>query len=181
MSTPEPEAEPEAEAEAEVGDIRYKTYELPPSLGENPSDETLKALFSNYGWVWLCQITNKTGHNINFYNPYYGVTGYITPGATESYNSKGYLPYWSHSRRYEITYYNTAFEESKTMTIKDLDGNWLLSFEQPGVDEDIREVRPVFVLVAGINLTISDSGYEIFSVSRNCMQSRISWQKPIRE
>lgn len=64
------------------------------------------------------------------------------------------------------------------MTIKDLDGNWWLSFEHDGVDEDIRAVRPPFIVtISGINLTITDTGYEIYSVSWSALNSRLSFQR----
>ncbi|KMS99167.1 hypothetical protein BVRB_2g047260 [Beta vulgaris subsp. vulgaris] len=160
-------------------DSRYKTDELPAHLGKDPSKETLQSWYSNFGWVWLCQITNNSSNTIKFYNPWYDVNGEIAPGKTESYNSKGYFPLWSYSKRYEITYYNQAFKEWKKMTIKDLDGNWWLSFEQDAVDEDIRAVRPpAIVTVSGINLTITESGYEIYSVSCGKLHSRLSFQAP---
>ncbi|KMS99165.1 hypothetical protein BVRB_2g047240 [Beta vulgaris subsp. vulgaris] len=161
----------------EVADSRYKSDKLPAHLRKDPSEAALKSWFSNFGWVWLCQITNNSSNTVKFYNPYYDVSGEIAPGTTESYNSKCYIPLWSYSKRYEITYYNKAFKEWKKMTIKDLEGNWWLSFEHDGVGEDIRAVRPqAIVTVSGINLTITESGYEIYSVSRGCLNSRFSFQ-----
>uniref|UniRef100_A0A803L0P2 Uncharacterized protein n=1 Tax=Chenopodium quinoa TaxID=63459 RepID=A0A803L0P2_CHEQI len=170
-----------ATSEAEVvADSRHQRHELPEILGKNPSEDALKSWFSDYGWLYICEIKNNSSNTITYNNPYHDKKGGIAPGATESKRCKGYLPLWSHSSRYEIKYYNQAFNEWKTMTIKDLDGDWLISFEQPGIDEDIREFRPVQLLSeARISLIINDTGYRIYGCDVKADLSRISWQRNI--
>lgn len=134
---------------------------------DDPSSETS---LTDFGSLYLCEITNNSIHHIKFYNPSNNKTGRIKPGETESIDSKGYFPLWSHPRRYEITYYIENYKEWKSMTLKDLNGNSWLSIEQPGIDEDIRTIS------SSINLIVKDNGYEIFSPEYSCTQAALILQ-----
>lgn len=163
-------------SESELADIRYQQYELPPSLGKNPSEDTLKAYFNSYGWVYVCKIINETSNNITFYSPYNKEKGRgeISPGKQESQNSKGYIPYSSSDLQYEIKYYNTSLKMWSQISITDLGHDWLLSFKQAGVDIDEREVRPYSGFTAEITLIINDSGYKIYGCSFKNIQSSLA-------
>ncbi|KMS99168.1 hypothetical protein BVRB_2g047270 [Beta vulgaris subsp. vulgaris] len=159
----------------EVADVRYQKYELPEFLGENPSQDTLKAFFGSYGWVYVCKIINDTSNNLTFYNPYKNKSGDIASGKQESDQTKGYIPYSSADRKYEIKYYNTALKQWNHMNIFDPDHDWLLSFQQPGLDIDDRQVEPVTGFTSDITLYITDTGYKVENCSwRNIIDSSFS-------
>uniref|UniRef100_A0A803LJE4 Uncharacterized protein n=1 Tax=Chenopodium quinoa TaxID=63459 RepID=A0A803LJE4_CHEQI len=72
---------------------------------------------------------------------------------------------------YEITYYSEPLEWFKTMKVKDLNGDWLISFEHQGIDEDIQALRPASIAKTFIHLIIKDNGYEIYCPERDCLRA----------
>ncbi|KAJ7943702.1 hypothetical protein O6P43_033217 [Quillaja saponaria] len=101
----------------------------------------------------------------------------ILPGKSDASDCTGNLPPWSCDKRYEITYYNEALRQEKKIKIKDLDGNWLVSFWQEGIDEDVRALRPrTLDYDSKIQLTLQVAGYEIYSMDYGCTQGRMAWQ-----
>ncbi|KAJ7943703.1 hypothetical protein O6P43_033218 [Quillaja saponaria] len=158
-------------------DHKLNTIRRHRFIDTEESDENLKSIFSNYGSIYIGKINNNTGNTVEFYNPYGGKSGSIQHGESESSNCRGYIPLYSYTQKYEIKYYNKALKTTKTIKIKDLDGNWLISFWQEGIDEDVRGARPPTLYCdSEIHLTLQDAGYEIFSFDYNCTQGRIAWQ-----
>ncbi|KAJ7957353.1 hypothetical protein O6P43_023670 [Quillaja saponaria] len=124
---------------------------------------------ASYGWIYISKIINKTNSKVTFYNPHGDISGDISAGEEESNNCKGYIPYYSHARKYEITYYNELYKEQKKIEIKDLGGDWLASFYTGGISEDIRDFPPAGGCTSEkLTLTIGPNGYEIYSITRKC-------------
>uniref|UniRef100_A0A803L0P3 Uncharacterized protein n=1 Tax=Chenopodium quinoa TaxID=63459 RepID=A0A803L0P3_CHEQI len=98
----------------------------------------------------------------------------LPPGLSQDMSEEGLKSIFS-DYGYEITYYTKAFDEWKMLKVKDLDGDWLVSFEHDGVDEDIRALHPK-LLKTFINLIIKDTGYEVYSPDWNCTLAALSFQ-----
>uniref|UniRef100_A0A803M782 Uncharacterized protein n=1 Tax=Chenopodium quinoa TaxID=63459 RepID=A0A803M782_CHEQI len=106
--------------------------------------------------------------NISLYNPWKDDIADVAAGHSESNRCRGYIPLQdSCSRRYEIKYCDKELEE-KSMEIGDdnFKGDWLICIQQnDGIKRDIWDVRPPEGRAfSEVELTIDDSGYEIFSI-----------------
>ncbi|XP_021860137.1 uncharacterized protein [Spinacia oleracea] len=148
-------------------------------------EENITGWLSDYGWIKVQKITNKSSHTLEFTNPYEArLEDEIESGQSESKNCVGYLPYDGSSFTYEIKYYNTMFDEWTKLVINDIERDWLMSTssvrdsktDEP--DEDVREVSPNPAALsdwAKIEFVVNDDGYEIYDPTWNSVIASLTW------
>ncbi|KMT08214.1 hypothetical protein BVRB_6g142680 [Beta vulgaris subsp. vulgaris] len=124
----------------------------------------------NFGFVILKKITNSSSNSVHFLNPFFPTnTGYtegdIEPGVTEDKLCYGNIPYYSAPQKYEVRYYNRTLEEECVIYIKDLGGDWLVSFQQGDSVEHITDILPgARILSSAFQLFINNNGFELIQL-----------------